>query len=501
MQETKSPDMMPDPPELVPPDAEPSSPRRGSLMLLLLVAFTIFIVLDLAILAYFLLPGKTEKKSQPSVQQKQEHSVDSSGTSQGLTEEGEKNPSRLMRASAIGLRDHWLQLEAESEADGVGDWAGESFAAIRKTALEADRLTGEHRNTETVLKYQEAITALKSLQASRPVVLADALSSGSRALVEGNGGAAIHFFTKALALDPGSDEAKRGLGRAKNMDQVMSLYAGAQAAQKQGDLKAAVNMLVQIRSLDEQFQPAVQTLARIRKQMEDKSFNAAMAGFFQALAEKREKNARSFLMRAEKMRPHSRQVLAGKKQLRQRVVEQTLNRLHKQYVKAVANEQWQQSGYICRQALRLDPQTAFAQTGLEKAEKRLALDRAMQSIIDHPLRLQEKAVLAQARQTLAAARSVFAPGPQLIRQISTMQDLLVDADRRVDVILQSDNSTEIVIYRVGKIGRFNRKTVRLRPGRYTVVGSRQGFRDVRRAFEVRPDGKPPLLQIRCTEVI
>ncbi len=187
--------------------------------------------------------------------------------------------------------------------------------------------------------------------------------------------------------------------------------------------------------------------------------------------------------------------------MQQLVALQTLQQLQEQYGKAVASENWAQARDICRKALQVDPRAAFAQGGLEKATQRLALARAMQGILDNPLRLQEKAVLAQARQTLAVARNVSDPGSRLKRQLTDVAALLAVADRPVEVVLQSDNATEIVIYRVGKIGRFNQKTVRLRPGRYTVVGSRPGFRDVRREFEVRPDDRQPQLSIRCTEVI
>ncbi len=499
IQENNSQEAATKPPELVPPDAEPVTPRRGSLMLLLLVAFTIFIILDLAILAWFLLPGKTEKK-QPPVQQKQEQSVKGPEKVQVIPKE---NTSGVVQTSMVGnrLRDRWLQLQAEAEADGINDWAGDSFGAIRETAAEADRLLDGHQNTKAAAKYQEATTALKSLQASRPALLTDALADGTRALAEGNGETAIKFFIRALALDPASDKARRGLDRAKNIDQIMALYAEAQAAQEKDELKAAEDILSRIRTLDREFQPAVSALVLVRAKLEEQAFNGAMAGFVQALTEKRSKAARAYLDRAEKLRPQSSMVRDGKKQLQQLAALQTLRRLQSQYGKAVTSENWAQARDICRQALQVDPRAAFAQAGLEKAKKRLALDTAMQAILDDPSRLQEKAVLVQARQTLAAARSVPDPGPQLSRRITKVDALLAVADKQVNVVLQSDNATEIVIYRVGKMGRFTRKTVHLRPGHYTVVGSRPGFRDVRREFEVRANDRQPQLTIRCTEVI
>jgi hypothetical protein len=41
----------------------------------------------------------------------------------------------------------------------------------------------------------------------------------------------------------------------------------------------------------------------------------------------------------------------------------------------------------------------------------------------------------------------------------------------------------------------------LLPGRYTVVGTRTGFRDVRREITIEPGREPAALVIRCEEQI
>ncbi|HHB77371.1 MAG TPA: hypothetical protein ENK84_12675, partial [Desulfobulbus sp.] len=228
MQKKKSLETPAEPPELVPPDAEPVAPRRGGLMLLLGI-FTIFVIIDLAILAWFLLPGKTDKKKQQPVQPKQEQPVNSPENPRVIPKEMTGGDVQVSPAGSR-MRDRWLRAQAEAEADGVDDWAGDALAAIRETAAEADRFLAKRLDKQAVLKYREAISALQSLQASRPALLADALAAGGRALAEGDSKAAQAAFTRALALDPENTAAKQGIDRAKNIDQVTALYAKAQAA-------------------------------------------------------------------------------------------------------------------------------------------------------------------------------------------------------------------------------------------------------------------------------
>jgi eukaryotic-like serine/threonine-protein kinase len=71
----------------------------------------------------------------------------------------------------------------------------------------------------------------------------------------------------------------------------------------------------------------------------------------------------------------------------------------------------------------------------------------------------------------------------------------------VRVTLQSDGLTDVVINRVGRIGTFDRHEVELLPGRYALVGTRRGFRDVRREIVVAPGGLEAPVTIRCEEAI
>jgi hypothetical protein len=71
----------------------------------------------------------------------------------------------------------------------------------------------------------------------------------------------------------------------------------------------------------------------------------------------------------------------------------------------------------------------------------------------------------------------------------------------VTVRLESDNATDVVIYKVGKLGQFLNRTIELKPGLYTAVGVRAGYRDVRREFRVAPEGDVQTLVVRCEDPI
>ena len=110
-------------------------------------------------------------------------------------------------------------------------------------------------------------------------------------------------------------------------------------------------------------------------------------------------------------------------------------------------------------------------------------------------------MLDEAREALATARSIEPSSDLLRRQIEQLQAAIETATTPIRVLLLSDNLTQVVVYKVGRLGTFDQHSLELRPGTYTVVGSRAGYRDVRRQLRVVPGGENKPLTVRCEEPI
>lgn len=71
----------------------------------------------------------------------------------------------------------------------------------------------------------------------------------------------------------------------------------------------------------------------------------------------------------------------------------------------------------------------------------------------------------------------------------------------MQLAMESDDATQVSIQRVGSFGTFRRLEIELVPGRYTVVGTREGYRDVRRDVTIAPGQPVQTVTIRCVERI
>jgi serine/threonine protein kinase len=236
--------------------------------------------------------------------------------------------------------------------------------------------------------------------------------------------------------------------------------------------------------------------ARARKEFAD-----AMSEAEGALGRKDWPAARQALARAATAQPASPALADVRRRLEEAERSEALAR-HREAARAFEEkEEWRQAVAEYEAALKRDASVAFALDGRSRAAARAALDERLDFHIKNPLRLATDAVAHEAERLLQQAREVDSPGPRLRRQIADLERALVEERTPVRVVLESDGQTEVLVQKVGRLGSFTRKTLELRPGDYTVVGTRRGYRDVRRRLEVRPEAAPKTLVVRCEEEI
>ena len=163
-------------------------------------------------------------------------------------------------------------------------------------------------------------------------------------------------------------------------------------------------------------------------------------------------------------------------------------------------EQWSRARAEYAAVLALDPTIRFARQGESRSGARESLSNRLDRHLENQGRLSEDAVLADAREALEEALEIEVPGAVLAQQIDRLQEVIAIASSPIRVVLLSDGKTDVLVYRVGTLGAFQRRELDLRPGRYTIVGTRAGYHDVRLELEVTPGGSPSL-HIQCQEKV
>ena len=150
-------------------------------------------------------------------------------------------------------------------------------------------------------------------------------------------------------------------------------------------------------------------------------------------------------------------------------------------------------------ALAIDPSLQFARDGRARIHEWVEMLRAIDAILDDPAALSEDASFEKANALVVDARAQTGAGEAFEAKARALAELLSRAATPVELVLFSDNATDVVIHSVAALGSFKRRTLQLRPGRYVIVGSRDGCRDVR--MEILLEAGLPPVTVRCEERI
>jgi len=343
------------------------------------------------------------------------------------------------------------QRFAALEQRGADDWGGADLAAARMRAAESVGARDAGNLALAAQRLKQASLLLDAVERAAPAALAAQLAAGDQALAANQPAAAARQFTQALKLAPYNARARAGLAR-------------ADTAVTEGYAKAA-----------------------------GEGFAALGSGHLD--------EARAAFERARELRPDGAEAAEGLRRVDAARGPRNFAALRARGEDLEAQERWEDALAVYDDALREDGSLAFAQAGRARTGARLQLGESLQALIDHPDRLSSPQVREEALLLLQTAEEQSSPGPVLRSQIARLSALLPGFDRPVHLSLLSDSLTQVAIPTVGSFGTFARRDIELRPGRYTVIGTRDGYRDVRRDFTVSPGKDNQTITVSCSEPI
>jgi hypothetical protein len=231
------------------------------------------------------------------------------------------------------------------------------------------------------------------------------------------------------------------------------------------------------------------------------TFQAFLSDGLQAYHAQEYERARGHLLKAQKINPDSLAVQEALVQVDHARRLTHLAALQQRARSAEQAEQWAQAQTLYKTVLDIDSTVQFAVQGYARSQQRLQLEQAMTRYIRQPRLLQADAHLNQAEALLVEVRASEPHGPNMRRMTHNLQQVVAVAKTPVMVTLASDNLTEVAVYRVGRLGTFVTRQLTLRPGVYTVVGSRHGYKDVRQTVVVQAEQTSLRVVVQCREKI
>jgi len=465
----------------------------------LITAFVVLVTGGLWLWQY--LPGKPPQQGRTESSISEEHHPEPEKTmaTPEVSPETAPDPAKIAaeKKEAEKKLAELMQLIQKLDAKGVSQWGNQTYDEMTQLSEEADRLLLESDYTAAAVKYAAASATAQTLVDQIEPVLKQLLAEGQMALDEGNGELAQQKLSIALMIDPENRPARHSLQRAQNLDAVMRLLESGNRHENAGKIAFAHADYQEALRLDPESKEARRALVRVKDQIRDAEFQLLMSEGLTALHQNEYQVARAKLLKAKSYRPQSREVKDALAQVDQSI---RLARIEGYRQKAIAAEQaenWGQALDAYLQVLKIDANVQFATRGKERAQDRIRIDKRINFFLQQPAALESDRQLDNAIALIDEIQEIEPKGPQLKERFERLGRIVSAAQIPVKIIIQSDTFTDVAVYKVGKLGRFGSRELSLRPGTYTIVGTREGYQDVRKKLIIKPGQNSMSVTIRC----
>ena len=406
-----------------------------------------------------------------------------------------------LRKEAQDVLQELLDIQFALEERGVQVWAPEPYAAAGEIAAAGDELYKTREYEAARERYQSALTAFQEIEASIPARVDAELQAAGDAIEALDVDAANSALERAALIEP-ENPALDSLGqRAARVPGLVSLLEQASEAEATGDLAKAESLLKEAATLYPAHQYVAAERDRVAAAHLEQRFNDAMSDGYVALDNNQFNSARKAFRTAAGLQPGSGEAASALQEVTAAETAFRLSSFKQQGERQEQQEQWQQAVKTYEKAREIDASVLFASEGLARSTPRARLDKQFRAALEEPARLSDVAVAEATEKLVQQARQINPAGPELKSQIRQLQVLLQQANTPVRVVLRSDMETEVIVYKVARLGRFEERELTLRPGKYTAVGTRNGYRDVREQIVVVHDAVPAPITIACVEPI
>ncbi len=384
---------------------------------------------------------------------------------------------------------------------GVERWAAAAYRRAEEFYAAGDKAYLERDFRAAERNYLDAISILEPLFDRIEPEFEKALDAARGAFEAQDWPEALRLYELAVAITPGHPDAAAGLERTRNLDDVLRLVDRGLAYEEDMELEAAEASFARAAAIDPLWEPAQEGVRRVQATRTKMAFDARMSEGFDALAAGDFLSARAAFRTAQKLMPESPEPADGLLQVDQGLRLESISALEREARALERDEHWEAAATTYEEILKIDANLAFAIDGLANARRMAGLHATLDEYMGDPDSLSNPSVMQKATTLLVDITRMGDIGPRLAGQRDELSQLLKRAATPVPVELVSDNLTQVSVYKVGVLGRFNSTELALRPGTYVAVGVRPGFRDVRLEFRVAPELDMQPVVVRCEEPI
>jgi len=391
----------------------------------------------------------------------------------------------------------FLMARRRLEAMGASQWGDSAYDEIVQLADDGDARYRRENFMAAAELYSQATHKAALLADRAPEAREKLIGQALADITAGDGQSARQKLQTALKIGPQNKRVDKLLRRAASAEEVQQLYEQGRGLEKNGAPEKALSTYGRALKLDPDARRVREAFGRLKTQVAGQKYRRFMSDGLAALERHEYREARALLLKARAARADGVEAKDALAQAEAGLQQQRMENLRKQALAAEAAENWPLALQSYQAVLKMDDKVGFAVDGRKRAATQINRLQRLDFFLKKPQSLQDNRQLEKARQLIHELETTPVAGPRTMARAGRLSELIKVWETPVAVTIRSDGTTRVAVYRVGRLGSFTEKIIALRPGTYTVVGSRDGYQDVRQVVTVKPGQQSLQITITC----
>tara|TARA_A100001015_G_scaffold299313_1_gene383207 strand:- start:3830 stop:5311 length:1482 start_codon:yes stop_codon:yes gene_type:complete len=167
-----------------------------------------------------------------------------------------------------------------------------------------------------------------------------------------------------------------------------------------------------------------------------------------------------------------------------------------------ADDQWKPRLDALQKASLMDKDNDYLKGELKIAKEIVLIQDEVEKVLAKKDILLKQKSRNRMSQFVSASDRVEELSPSLNRKLMQLENVLKEYSKKLDVMLVSDGKSKVIVRRVGVVGTFKEKTIKLSAGNYVLEASREGYKSKSVSISIDPKNKNNLsFDIRTDERI
>lgn len=375
----------------------------------------------------------------------------------------------------------------------------EDYAAILERANHGDALFGERKFDEANSQYSLALQEVKQLLEDINTEFDHLFEQGVEALQDRDYETSLNALSRARAIKPLNQDVQASLDRLELLPKINELLRESDRAKLKEEWVQALAFLNEATQLDPLTLGITARREEILEYIDAQDLKDTLTAGHEQLAAANFDEAEQIFESVLIDFPENTAAQTGLQQVGRARLATKIESLRVEALEKENLLDMRGALQIYDEVLELDSSLQFAVEGRQRAFEIISVIKDMNEKLQDPHALSSDETFEDAKQSLETAKSHRGHSDEYDKLLKSFEDLVSYAGKHLPVVLISDEITEVTLTTKDRIGSFQRHELSLRPGRYTLHGSRDGWVDIRKTFIVQQDMEP--VSIVCEEQI